>query len=283
MAAKPLISVAIPVKNGEKYIHDCLTSVLSGLGGIENFEVIISDNLSSDETVREIKKICDPRIRVVTPKDELSIGENWTFASKYATGEYFKLVGADDLLVKNSILNEIRQLESQPTAIAVVSRRKIIGPRGEVLIPSRGYGKSISLEKGSKAIKKGWNSGTNIFGDPSAILFRNQIVQESLPWESNGYPYVVDLSLYLKAFSEKDFLVSGDLVSEFRIHPNSVTGSTYLGHAKQFLTLYSETTDHTKLQKIRVGLACYWLQTLKLFFLISVEASTWPRSLFSKN
>ncbi len=282
MPTKPIISIVIPVKNGEKYIHECIASVVSSLEGIRNFEVIVSDNLSTDQTVYEIQKISDPRIKVVTPDRVLSIGENWTFASKHASGKYFKLVGADDLLIKDSIQIEINQLESDPAAVALVSRRRIIGSSGEVLIHSRGYGNSSFLEKGNTAIRKSWNSGTNLFGDPSAILFRNQIVQDNLPWESNRYPYVVDLSFYLKTFTDNKFLVSGNLVSEFRIHPNSVTGSTYLGHAKQFLTLYSENVEGKVLQKLRVGIACYWIQTLKLFFLVSLDVGERLKRLLSK-
>ena len=283
VATKPLISIVIPVKNGDKYIYDCLSSVLSSLGQIRDFEVIVSDNHSTDQTINEIQRISDPRVRIVKPGKELTIGENWTFGSEQAKGTYFKLVGADDLLVRNSIQSEIQQLQSASSAVAVVSRRKIIGPRGETLIKSRGYGRLSSLENGSDAIIRTWNSGTNLFGDPSAILFKNQIVQVNLPWVSNRYPYVVDLSLYLKVFSNEQFLVSGNLVSEFRIHPNSVTGSTYVGHAKQYLTLYKENTDDKLFQKLRVFFACYSIQTLKLIFLMAVNARGWLTRLFSKN
>lgn len=282
MAAEPLISIVIPVKNGEKYIYDCINSVLLSLDQIDNFEVIVSDNFSADQTLSEIKKILDSRVLVVRPDRELTIGENWTFASRHARGKYFKLVGADDLLIRNSILNEINQLESYPTAVAVVARRKIIGPHGETLIKSRGYASFTSLENGQKAIKRSWNSGTNLFGDPSAILFKNEIVQENLPWVSDRYPYVVDLSFYLKVFANNEFLASENLVSEFRIHPNSVTGSTYMGHAKQYLTLYKEHTNSTISQKIIVGVASYTVQTLKLFFLIGVNLRAWLKRLFSK-
>lgn len=283
MAVEPLISFAVPVKNGETYIHACLSSILKSVGDITNFEILVSDNNSSDQTLKEISKIQDIRIRILKPGKEISIGENWTFASKEARGKYFKLVGADDLLCANSIQKEIALLESNPNAVAVVSRRLIIGSQGQVLLKSRGYGHYFSLVKGTDAIKKIWNSGTNLLGDPSAILFKNQIVQEYLPWESDGYPYVVDLSLYLKIFASHSFIVSGDIVSEFRIHSNSVTGSTFLGHAKQFLTLYEKTSSKSSYSIFRVYSAAYLLQTAKLIFLIYLKIVDNFRSLIGKH
>ena len=63
-----LVSVVIPVYNGENYIEDTITSVLASTYG--NFEIVCVDDFSTDNSVAKIKEIAvkDSRIRLVSPK-----------------------------------------------------------------------------------------------------------------------------------------------------------------------------------------------------------------------
>lgn len=90
-----MISIIIPVHNGEKYVKKCIESVLNNT--YKDLEVIIVENASSDRTLdicNEYSK-CDSRIKVISTKEKgLSHARN--VGLKYACGEYIAFVDADD-------------------------------------------------------------------------------------------------------------------------------------------------------------------------------------------
>lgn len=98
---KPLISVCIPVFNGEKYIRECIASVLSQ--SEKDFEILISDNCSTDQTLKMCREFKDPRIRILTNVRNVGSIENFNKCIQSATGELFMLLPADDLLIEGCL------------------------------------------------------------------------------------------------------------------------------------------------------------------------------------
>jgi glycosyltransferase involved in cell wall biosynthesis len=91
------VSIGMPIFNGEKYIREALESLLSQ--SHTNFELIISDNASTDKT----EEICiqyaasDPRIRYVRQPENIGVDANFRFVLDEARGEYFMWAAADDV------------------------------------------------------------------------------------------------------------------------------------------------------------------------------------------
>jgi len=267
------LTVVIPNFNGAMYLEEAILSALENSRGIDEFEIIVSDNHSTDNSKDIILKYVNRNVRLVVPDKQLSIGEHWTFVCSQATGKYVKFLGADDLQ-SSLLINEIETLSSHPRAVALVSRRQIIGGNGGVILRSRGISKTFALVSGDKLIQKTWESGTNLIGDPTAILFRKDSLIKALPWEDKPFPYVVDLSLYIKCFQGQEVLVSPKVVSSFRIHTSSVTGKTLSGQAKQFYGLFKlkEISDRPKdlfsiLKMIQVFVMSYIKQFAKIVFI----------------
>jgi glycosyltransferase involved in cell wall biosynthesis len=69
------ITVAIPVFNGQDYISLAINSVL--LQTHKDFELLIIDNCSTDETVKIIQNFDDPRIRLVINDSNIGMVANW--------------------------------------------------------------------------------------------------------------------------------------------------------------------------------------------------------------
>lgn len=105
----PRISVGMPVYNGEKYISDAIDSLL--LQTYTDFELIISDNASSDGT----EKICleyakkDSRIRYVRQIKNQGGFCNFKFVLDEARGEYFMWLAHDDYIEPDSYLEKLVQ------------------------------------------------------------------------------------------------------------------------------------------------------------------------------
>lgn len=99
----PHVSIGMPVHNGEKYIREALDSLLSQT--FTNFELIISDNASTDgtEAICHEYAVKDTRIRYIRQATNLAATANFKFVLDGAVGEYFMWAAADDVWDKNWI------------------------------------------------------------------------------------------------------------------------------------------------------------------------------------
>jgi len=121
----PKISIGIPVYNGEKFIRKCIESVLQQNN--RNFELIISDNASTDSTPEICKEFLNKDDRISFVRQDKNMGGNWNFnfLLQKAIGEYFVWVAADTFLLPEFIEKNIAVLESQDKAVGCISRIKI--------------------------------------------------------------------------------------------------------------------------------------------------------------
>ena len=100
------LSIAVPSYNYGNYIHDCLNSIL--LQDYNDFEVLICDGGSSDNSIDIIKLFCnnDIRFRLISTSDN---GQSDAIikAFKLATGDIFCFLNADDLFISNKAFSEV--------------------------------------------------------------------------------------------------------------------------------------------------------------------------------
>jgi glycosyltransferase involved in cell wall biosynthesis len=99
---KPKVSVIVPVYNTEKYLPDCLDSIINQT--FKDIEIICINDGSTDNSVEILEKYTkkDSRIKVITQKNQGLSGARNT-GTKNAQGEYLQFVDSDDLLELNAI------------------------------------------------------------------------------------------------------------------------------------------------------------------------------------
>jgi glycosyltransferase involved in cell wall biosynthesis len=113
----PEVSIGMPVYNGEKYIEKAIESILNQT--FEDFELIISDNNSSDST----KDICmkyvekDPRIKYFYNKTNIGAAKNFNRVFQLSQGELFRWHSADDLCAPTLIEKCKQVLDNCPEAV----------------------------------------------------------------------------------------------------------------------------------------------------------------------
>jgi len=112
----PLISVLVTVYNREKYLSDCLTSILNSTFG--DYEVVVVDDCSSDGSVEISEKFTrqDQRVRLYRNEKNLGDYPNRNRAAELARGRYIKYVDSDDLIVPECLARLVEPLESHPEA-----------------------------------------------------------------------------------------------------------------------------------------------------------------------
>ena len=107
MESQPLVSVVMPCYNTEKYIATSIESVINQT--YTNWELIITDGPSSDNTVSIVKKYCeqDPRIRLIIPKQHQGIAEARHTCIQNAKGDLLAFLDSDDIWVSDKLEKQV--------------------------------------------------------------------------------------------------------------------------------------------------------------------------------
>lgn len=90
-------SVILPVRNGGEYIKACVASILSQT--LQNFDLLILDNKSTDGTSEWLDSLKDDRIILYPSSDSLSIEKSWARILTIPKNEFITLIGHDDVLM----------------------------------------------------------------------------------------------------------------------------------------------------------------------------------------
>ncbi|MBL7150807.1 glycosyltransferase [Candidatus Microgenomates bacterium] len=102
MKRKLKLTIGMPVYNNASLIGETMKSILSQ--SFQDFEIIISDDCSTDDTIEVIKKFKDKRIKIYRNKKNLGYGKNLQVLRKLIKGDILFLMGQDDILLKNALL-----------------------------------------------------------------------------------------------------------------------------------------------------------------------------------
>jgi hypothetical protein len=150
-----------------------------------------------------------------------SAAGNWTAVSQAARGELMKLVCQDDLLKPFAVSRQVAALEANPTAVMAIAQRDIVDANGAVLYPGRGTaGLKAGLTSGAHVIRTCYLQGTNVIGEPLAVLFRRGPLLASMPWDDSN-PLVLDLHMYEKVVALGDVVVDKTSIGGFRVSTSS--------------------------------------------------------------
>ncbi len=128
---EPLFSVVIPLYNKEAYISSALNSVLHQT--IDNFEIIVVDDGSTDSSLKIVQSFTDPRLKIFTKKNG-GVSEARNFGITKAHSEYIGLLDADDKW-DSDFLEEMKALiEKYPACGLYASAFKRLKPNKTIII-----------------------------------------------------------------------------------------------------------------------------------------------------
>jgi glycosyltransferase involved in cell wall biosynthesis len=259
MSTDPLVSVVIPVYNGERHLEDCIRSVVEQT--YSSVEIVVSDQSSTDRSTDIIRSFSDPRIRLLPePTEPLDLHRNWTRVIEASTGELVKLVCQDDLLNPECLSIQVELLKEHPSALLVCGRRRIINEKGEVLIKSRGLGRltksGASLISGREIARACTRAGANLLGEPVNVLIRRSALPH--PLFDPRWIYAIDIEFYLRCLQDGDGVVDGRTLCSFRVSPRQLSAVLAKTQAKELraflLELATRYPDDISSDDVRLGL-----------------------------
>lgn len=196
MTPQPFVSVGLPVYNGERYLASVIESHL--VQTHTNFELIVSDNASTDAT----PAICDDyarrdaRIRYV--RSDRNLGLTWNHANvlEHATGPYFRWAASDDLITPGLIAEAVTLLEADPRAVLVVPHTRNIDAEGQVtatLPRNLHLATDDVVERGRAVLERPYQM---VF--LQGLMRRNTMMCTRRGWDYFGWDFVLMLELALR-------------------------------------------------------------------------------------
>jgi glycosyltransferase involved in cell wall biosynthesis len=113
----PKVSIGMPVYNCERFVDEAIGSLLSQT--YTDFELIISDNASTDRTGEICRAYAerDARVRYIRQEENIGPSRNFIFVLEHAVGNYFMWAAGDDIWASNWIEELVREIPPECVAI----------------------------------------------------------------------------------------------------------------------------------------------------------------------
>lgn len=274
----PRVSIGMPVFNSEVHLKNAIESLQTQT--FSNFEIIISDNASSDKTQEICEKYAenDARIRYIRQADNIGATKNFKYVLEQSVGEYFMWAAADDIRSSCFIEKNIHFLDLHPEYVASTSKNYF---EGEELQPEKHVKFSIegSLNERLKSFIKNCRYSHGIFY--SLIRTENLRDCEIIGKRMIAADWVIDVHLLAAGpirRIDEGYMVSGrkgisnsaNPYKSFQNHIIEYLFPIYL-FSKYFITLVTKSFELSVMEKvtllfmlIRVNLALEFSRTRKI-------------------
>jgi glycosyltransferase involved in cell wall biosynthesis len=240
MKNKPLLTIVIPVLNGEKYIADALNSIQNQKQYLE-IELIVVDAKSKDRTLEIIERyssIVD--VLISEPDDGQSSALNKAF--KIARGEYYMWLGSDDIILNDSF-RKLRKILDSGLHKWIAFNTVIISSN---MVPIKFFS-GITPPKFLQ--KKCYH-----FVDSPSSIFHKSIYEKAGPINESLH-YAMDVEYWYRIIkSGFTFTRYHEYVYGFRMHDDSKTGSKGYRVTKQPKSLNLKRDAESKFIKAKYDL-----------------------------
>lgn len=164
----PMVSIGMPVHNGEKTIREALDALLAQ--DFEDFELIISDNASTDDTGNICKMYAERDRRIRYDRNLINIGPiaNFNRLIHLAHGKYFMWAADDDIWEPSYVSSMVEALDNNPDAVLSFCRFDFIFADKQPLIERDYWSKKIERDPFSRLLHscslESWANSCYIYG-----------------------------------------------------------------------------------------------------------------------
>ena len=246
-----LVSIIMPAYNNEHYIVESISSVL--LQTYTNWELIVIDDASNDNTSSVLDRFTDKRIKLISNSINKGVAATRNIGIKAASGQYIAFLDSDDLWFRNKLSLQITALEEDINAVC--------SHGSYIRIDSSG--KHLGCVKAKSNVFLNTLYKGNSIGNSTGMIDRSRvgtIFQKPVNHE--------DYLMWLNVLSLKNgsySLAITDVVAQYRVHATSLSSNKFKSLAWHWQIL-------RKQQKLGVCFSCYYL----LHYLVSAIRKRTP-------
>jgi glycosyltransferase involved in cell wall biosynthesis len=227
------VSLCIPSYRGAAHIAATIESALAQT--FSDFELLIVDDDSPDETAEVVSRYVDPRLRFLRNERRVGAEANWNRCLDLARGRYFKLLPQDDLLAPRCLARQVDVLESDKgDRLALVFCARTIIDGNTRAIMSRGYpSRRGGVICSRSLVRRCLRRGTNLIGEPAGVLFRTALARRVGGFDAS-LGYVVDLDYWFRLLLEGDAYYIAEKLASFRVSSGSWSVALGRRQSKEF-------------------------------------------------
>jgi len=208
---QPLVTVLIPVYNREQYIHQAVTSILSQ--SFTDYELLIMDDGSTDNTLKIINSFQDKRIHVHHSSVNRGIEATVNEGINKAKGKYIARMDADDISLPDRLQMQVSYLERHPET-------DILGSAIQVLKDKR-PGKIRFAPRTDQEIRVQMLFHNPLF-NPTVMARKHIIEHTPCPY---GFRYAEDYKHWVDLADSATFGNLDKVLLQYRIHKQQVTST----------------------------------------------------------
>lgn len=216
----------IPVYNRQDYIGPAIESVLAQT--YSNFELIVHDDASTDNTLNVIKKYQDDsRLKIIHTDSNHGMIGGWNYLFSHAKGGYLKQMGSDDLLHPRCLEKELDALLSNSNLSLVTCARQVIDAGGKHINTFRFANSSQTV---SGPHHGHWLLTTireNKIGEPAAVMFPRKLLAQAGEFDPQFSQYA-DFEFWLRLLALGDMAYLNEPLCFFRLHAGTNTSDAQL-------------------------------------------------------
>ena len=212
-----LVTIGMPVYNSEKFLYQAILSVLNQT--YSHFELIITDDGSTDRSVAIIESFNDPRIILIKDSENKGISHRLNQQIQLAKGEYFARMDADDIMHPKRIEKQVLFMIEHPQTHIVGTAICVIDDNNKIL----GYRKASHKKTQTEALQGA------VFAHPSVLGKTNWFRQNLYKEEFIG---MEDYELWIRTIEKSSFAYIDDILLFYR-DPLKFKLKTYLFRQRQ--------------------------------------------------
>lgn len=266
---RPLVSILAPTFNHEKFIGECIESVLNQT--VKEWEMIIIDDGSSDSTPDIIRQYHDPRI-IYIRKEHKGIdflGENYNHALEISRGEFILILEGDDYIPPKRLEIQLPSFNDKEVVLSHGKYAHVCNCKS-VVFPTL-FKKDILNNQPLGEAFKAFLSGFNPIGTQS-VMIRKSALLEIGGFTQPLYLPLVDYPTWMKLALNGRFEFIPEILGYWRRHPLSITMNRneeifegFLRYCDEFVKTYSEDLKRLNLAKVteKRGAIAYLALSLK--------------------
>lgn len=222
----PLVSIITPTYNHERYIADCIQSVIRQ--SYTNWEMIIVDDGSTDATLKVAQSFAagDRRIHVYTQNNVgiFRLGETYNFAVSVSTGSYLAVLEGDDVWSEKKLELQVKAMEEQPEAVLCWGRA--YSSTADLASDYQLYpleDKSRAVYANTPLYEATRHLILSCFIPALTVMVRRDALSAAGGFlQSHGLP-LVDLPTWQQLSLQGPFIYIPEVLGRWRIYPNQVT------------------------------------------------------------
>ena len=250
---KGLISVIMSNYNTpEEYLRDAVESILNQT--YSNFEFIIVDDCSTDNSLEIIESYKDSRIIIIKNEVNLGITKSLNRALAVAKGEYVARMDADDISLPERFQKQVDYLNKHPDTIVCGTWVSLFGNGADSLKEKQAC--KMLPEKDELQIRLLFGNHTNII-HPTAMFNHRLLIENGISYNEN-YIYAQDYRMWVDCCRKGNLANVPELLFNYRIHSKAVSTDKKSAQTKCAENIMSEQLSWLGLELPEDWEAIHW-------------------------